>query len=105
LTDYTASNSQHWILAQTPNGEFTIMNKRSSYVLDVPANLNENNSKIITYSRNGGSNQNWILVKKGDEYLIKTPFGKCLDLDNGTKVVICDPDSTDKQLWKFCLII
>lgn len=61
-------------------------------ILDVANNSSANGTHIITYDRNGGSNQLFTLVASKDgTFTIRSRFtGKCLDLNNGTRATAGD---------------
>jgi Ricin-type beta-trefoil lectin domain-like len=110
---YTGSVSQHWIFAETPKGEFTIMNASTTRVLDVKEGLDESGALVISYPRHGSYNQSWIIESLPDKnvYEIKTLTGKCMDVGawdvgDGSQVIIwgklslmIDSNGGENQHW------
>ena len=84
-----------------PPTTFRLVNAASSRCLDSPNGSSANNTQLIIWTCNGGTNQNVSQVGATLRIL-----GKCLDAfgngtANGTRVVLWDCNSGTNQQWTF----
>lgn len=63
LTQVGQSNqaNQLWTMQASSNGTYTLKNQASGKVIDDPAFDTQNGTGILTWSANGGANQNWTI--------------------------------------------
>jgi hypothetical protein len=63
LTQAGQSNqaNQLWTVQASSNGTYTLKNKATGNVIDDPAFDTQEGTGILTWSTNGGANQNWII--------------------------------------------
>jgi Ricin-type beta-trefoil lectin domain-like len=118
---YQGKNSQHWILYPVIDEDtnaiipdtFTIMNVRSTRLLDVNRCDVSNGNNIITWPRSGKWNQEWYikpLESQPDKFMVcvATRRSKCLDVggwDLGGNLLIWDVNDGDNQHWQFVKIL
>jgi arabinan endo-1,5-alpha-L-arabinosidase len=61
---YRAGQGQQWRFASPAAGYYTVANQLSGMVLDVRNKSTADGAQTIQYPSNGGSNQQWSLVRK-----------------------------------------
>jgi hypothetical protein len=63
LTQAGQSNqaNQLWTVQASSNGTYTLKNKATGNVIDDPAFDTQEGTGILTWSTNGGANQNWVI--------------------------------------------
>jgi Pectate lyase superfamily protein/Ricin-type beta-trefoil lectin domain-like len=55
------ADTQKWTLQAAPGSSYVLVNKSTGKALDDNGKLTTNGNPIITWSANGGQNQNWII--------------------------------------------
>jgi hypothetical protein len=92
------------------NGEYTITNQMSTFVLDDPGSNPSPGIQIIQYPPNGGTNQKWYFTTSGGGYYtIRNASSRLYLADpggsktNGTELQQLASDGSAAQLWSLSI--
>lgn len=80
--DKQDSDYQKWVVTETSNGIYKIMNRASGLVLDVAEGVTTDGANIIQYQNMDSGNQQWRIIGSADgSYeIVSVRSGKYLDV-------------------------
>ncbi|WP_405015285.1 RICIN domain-containing protein [Kitasatospora sp. NBC_01539] len=77
--------NQQWQFSATDSGYYVITNRNAAgnqQVVDLPNSSTADGTKLTTWARNSGANQQWQPVRQSDGayHFVSRSSGKCLDI-------------------------
>lgn len=112
LQTVTGQVTQQWKITHDAQGYVTITSASSGKVMDVPAGVANNGTRLQTYASNGTAAQKWVIEKLADgSYKIVSAVDKNKVFDCpagsvsvGTGIQLYDYNGTAAQKWSFTSI-